>query len=273
MTSSSRYILVYDVEGREAVLLNSVDVIKVFDIGNDVYFADVADSGEVAVLTHAVSTPSVVIAYDDSFNECFRWTSADKYTSQIEILDGEDKIVIASFNSETGEMRTYLSVYDLKSGETVSSQIYESVTVLDLVENKEGFVAVCTDKLLFFDKNGTEIANVSLNRYGVGIRNVSVSDSYVALNMIMSDYADGGNILVFNNVGELCFENFCKYSVTAFKCTDKTVYTVMHGELNTVDISSGKIETDKLDKEYTKISVFDNGGIILSSKYDTVIYR
>lgn len=160
-----RNILVYDIAGNEISIFNSFSRVYTQKFPYSVKNGCINDSG-FAIVTNEKTYRSGVIVYNSNYEEVFRWMSADRYVTSVDLADDCSKIVTTSITSKNGSFNTLLSITDIKTGD-----IIYSCEVQDELALKVGFsgdamgVCLITDSMLhFYDSKLTVINSFKYNQ-------------------------------------------------------------------------------------------------------------
>ena len=272
MSASDRYVVVYGIDENYLTVYNAIDTVKEMTFDSSIYIADINNAGNLAVLTHAASTPSLVSVYDKTFEEVFQWTSADKYTVCLELTD-HNTVIIASVNSVGGDMVTYLNLYDVNVTSPLNSLSFDDTVPLKINPTKNGFNLVCNDKIMFFDSNGAQVATSLLTSYGMNVTKIASNGTYTAVNVSLTSGIEKSSTLVFDENGTLICKHQSDSSITDIAMSDDEFFVLYPDKLLSIDVKTGKTNEDLLNDTYRRILVYAGNRVLLVSDYQTVSFK
>ncbi len=272
LVTSEKYMLIYDLGGTSVQLYNTVDLVYEKDFDNSVYTADINKNGIYAILTHDVSSASELIVYEKDFSEIFRWTSADKYTTSVKMLDDNDHIAVASFNSDAGEPTVYLNIFSINTGKA-KSYTYKDTLPMKVGKTDSGCYLVCSDRIVFFDKNGNELCVNEFMEYGDIIADIADCPNAVAVSLTETETTDLSTILVYNSAGKRIYSGREDYEVSAIACDGNNVFYIVEDSLATVNTADGGVKKVLLSGDYSDIITYKNGKLLLVSGTDIRISK
>ena len=122
---SGKYILVYDLGGKELRLYNSFSRQWRAAFDYPIFCADASDSGRIAVATSEKNYHSAVLVYDSAHDQIFKWLSADKYVSDVSLSDdSSDRLAVAALRASGGDFLAELLVFSTSSKEPILTGSY-----------------------------------------------------------------------------------------------------------------------------------------------------
>lgn len=180
MTSSDKYLLVYDMGGVSYSIYNSLTKITSRKTEKEIIGADMSDSGDFIITTRSDSGKFVVEYYNSAFKRKMS-IHKDKYVLDAAISRDGNRIAIASATEGSISLGFELSVCEAGKSEPAFTQNFENDVPLMVEYTKEGtLIALSENKISFYDSS----------------LNVINSTDIKGMTPAFSDVSDGGAILV-----------------------------------------------------------------------------
>ena len=191
------YLMVYDKEGKNYFICNSVAVLKEDETERTIYDADMSDQGSYLLVSSSGQHLSVISVYNRSFN--LRATlSFDRYPQKALLSEDGDRLLFLSYGTnDAGAIEGHVGFFDL-SGQTTektADHVYDSVP-LACVLNGRGAAVLFADRVIFYDPNGAERSTFDMT--GKTPRAFALSDAHLALLFEGNDVLAENSVTVFD---------------------------------------------------------------------------
>lgn len=250
---SDKYILVYDLGGKELRLYNSFSRQWRTAFDYPLFCADASDSGRVAVATSEKNYHSAVLVFNSAHDQIFKWLSADKYVSDVSLSDdSSDRLAVAALRASSGDFLAELLVFSTASKEPIVSGSYAGEMPLK--------TWVCSDRARLL----TDRALRALRTDGTVQSVVFPSDKQLLMYSFFDSFSAvvlGDNtvgvhqqILVFRDSGEYSFFGFDKQIVSLCADSDR-LFVLFSDSIVCLDTVSGKAEEFELNAEFSAFGV------------------
>lgn len=191
--SQSR-ILLYDRGGTILTVYGKGSEIfkKIYDY--PIFTAALSKYGELAVVTGSQQHAGEITVYTSSFEEKFKWYSADDYITQVTLSPLGDLLAFGSMGTRGGVLVSTVRLFGFQSEEALMSAEYEDAGIYSVRFKGDGSLHVITSRFVAaLDAKGKETG-----RYSFGNAPLSY----------FSDESASGTVLILGNprkngVGEL----------------------------------------------------------------------
>lgn len=115
LVSSKRYVLLYDVGGKQFSLYNSFSQVRDDKLDYSIYGASLADTGDFALITRGEKYDSVVRVYKQN-GDVFDYNFRDGYVTSISLSEDGKRLAVALSFARGSDYQTEIRVY--KVGES-----------------------------------------------------------------------------------------------------------------------------------------------------------
>lgn len=154
--TSDRYLLAYDLGGTKYSIYTNLTRIMNGESEAAVENASVANNGAYLLVKRARDAKYTVSLYDSSFRNRVNYYKS-RFVSDAVITPSGDRIVIASVDNEGAVFTSKVEVYDFAAEEPMKTFTGAGYLPIGLYTFTDGgFVLICDDRLIFFDKDGNE---------------------------------------------------------------------------------------------------------------------
>lgn len=224
LCSGEDYILVYDREGKNYLVCNSVTSLYEGNEDYPIYMADIANDGSYAIMTGSSSYLSVIKVYNRSF-KLKKELKVERLPLSLSISPDGGKLMFLSCTAgKKGLPEGHVTLYELgEKTETGYDLRFDEVPLFGAIGKDGGATVLFADCVRFFDKSGTETGSVSFEE---GIPALFAEDSErlaVALetDKVLSEY----RILVFDTGNGTEYDSFdCKGRIEKLFAAEDSVF-------------------------------------------------
>nr|MBQ4319136.1 hypothetical protein [Clostridia bacterium] len=108
-----------------------------------------------------------------------------------------------------------------------------------------GYSAVCSDRLLFFDKDDNKLADVSYE--GSIPTNFLISDKYTAIVFNENAVGSRSNIIIYTNDGNEQYSCGLDGRIIDIKADEKYVYILFEDSIARIDPTAGRVDRANLE--------------------------
>ncbi|MBQ8911524.1 MAG: hypothetical protein IJY89_03035 [Clostridia bacterium] len=161
LDAGQKYVMVYDREGHEYIVCNSISLLYSGKESNPVYCADLCDEGSFLVVTMSSGYRSLIKVYNKGFN-LQREVPVDRHPLTARLSpDGKTMLFLSYATNDNGALEGFVNLYDLTDKTSlICENVYKSVPLYGSVTN-EGAVVVFSEGVRFFDRMGRQRAFLS----------------------------------------------------------------------------------------------------------------
>ncbi len=203
ISSSAKYLLLYDVGGDTYSVYNQLTKIIERNSSQKIVTGDIADDGSLIIVTRSRETKYVVELYNSAFNKSMS-IYKENYVLGAAISPDGEYIVIASGVPSDTDIGCELSIIKKGSDKPLYTTSYTHTMPLEIETVSEGFMLLCDNGFYCFDYSGEMIS----------------SYSFSGMNLRYADMSPYGAV-VLGSVNALGSENRC----VVFDGNGQTVYT------------------------------------------------
>jgi len=212
LAESDKYLMVYDVGGRNYAIYNQLTEIISRETSGDIVAGDVADDGSFVVASRSRETRYVVDLYNSAFTKVMSIYKENYVLDTALSPDGKLVVICSAVPSDT-DFNCEVEICRRGQSDPVSITNYEQTMPLDIYTIENGFVLLCDNGLYFFDYSGNIISGTSFS--GMSLKYADISDSTAAV-VCSSNALDTKNrIMAFDSAsGEVIYDETVNYRVT-----------------------------------------------------------
>ncbi|MBP3320836.1 MAG: hypothetical protein J6M12_00630 [Clostridia bacterium] len=239
LDSGEKYILVYDKEGYEYKVCNSISLLFSGKEEGAIHYADLCDEGSFLMVTGSSAYRSVIKVYNRSFN-LQRELTVDRYPLSANLSpNGKMLLFLSCTTGEDGSIKGYVNLYDLKEKtELLLEQDYDRIPLYG-VPTDEGAAVVFSDGVRFYDKEGRERSFFSFD--GKSLYRHAASDRMLGLAFEENNVAGEYTVMALDlQGGELLFEGSHRGRIRDLFVCGKTVFVSDDGNTVSIDCESGE---------------------------------
>ncbi|MBR2615260.1 MAG: hypothetical protein IKC69_01110, partial [Clostridia bacterium] len=150
-----RYLAVYDLGGYQVRLYNSFSLLFEKSFDYPVQSVSVNSDGSFCVATSEKSFHAAVYVYNRDFEEVRRWSSADKFVTEVHLSD-RDVLTLSTVRAEEGSLVGEILSFKLGETEPLSSYTYLDQMPLSFSVDGEN-VLLLTDENIMNIEKGKEV--------------------------------------------------------------------------------------------------------------------
>ncbi len=159
--TGENYVMVYDREGKDYLVCNSVAVLKEESFERAIYSADMSDRGNYLLLSSSAQYLSIIKVYNRSFN-LTKELKIDRYPLHATLSEEADRMMFLSYRTaDSGALEGHVSFYDFtEKTELVADCVYNQIPLMGRMTG-EGAAVVFEDRVVLYDLKGREARTVS----------------------------------------------------------------------------------------------------------------
>lgn len=263
LLSSDKYLIACDLGSAEYSVYNSITRVSGGEAPGTIEGADVNDRGDHLLVCRSDETKYVVYVYNSSFKNTAKYYK-NKYVICAAVGKKSRDTVICSVELASGNVSCEIEFYKEGADSPTASYTESGVFPLKCGTWKDGaFYAVCTDRILFFDKNGALVKSVAATGYGYS--SVSADESTLTVSADNDALGEKSSIFVFDTTGELLYNVVVDGSVCSVSSFGGVLYALAGGSAYRIPYSgdgAGHIDT---------VDVPEDSDVILADGVSAVI--
>lgn len=154
LVTSGRYLLAYNLGGREFGLYNSFTSVKQASVSQNIRGAAICNKGYYCLITDGEESESQVLLYNDSHRMISRY-SLQEYTVCADIRDDGKEMVIVSVSAQNGRMMTHVSLVTPGATEWGASWTIPDAYAVQCHYTSDGnLLLLATNAVYWFDASG-----------------------------------------------------------------------------------------------------------------------
>ncbi len=241
ITISDTRALIYDQGGTTVYIYNLGGKLHTIETDYEIITASISRDADFAVATHSDRYASVTTVYDKNAKKLFTWNSAKDMITNILVDTKGKKLAVTTLNADSGQFDTKLSVFEIKSGNTVYSTNLEGSIPLSLVNTGSGFSLICNDKYRFCDWASSSSNEVTTSGEINMFRN---SKNGLLLVFNRANDRSDNTVILISKKGKKLSEFKINATITDIQYKDNRIYTVSDTTA-TVYAENGKILMSK----------------------------
>ena len=258
LVSSSRYVLLYDVGGKQFALYNSFSEVNGAKLEYSIYGASLANTGDFALITGSEKYSSVVRVYKQNGDK-YDYNFRDGYVSSISLSEDGTRLAIALSFAEGSGFRTEIRLYKVGSSDyqkstfTMNSIPYE----IKIVEGGN-IIAVGRDGVNAFSSSmtllGEYLSDSEIYLYHFGEDNIAV---------VSQTEKGNADILLFNKRAKVEKTIALKKSALDIAVADGYVFVQHLGGFERINISLGTSEEQEAVSGGFKMLVYGRDALVV----------
>lgn len=237
--TSDRYMLVYGTGGKSFSVYNLFTEVYSESTEYPIYGAAVADNGSFAVITGDNTHISAVKVYNRRFEEIMSLGRAS-YVVDVAISGSGDRLGVLSFAESDGVIQTRLYLSRIPSSEAYAEiKIDGAVPLYCAFTSTGNAIAVCTDRILTYDKNGNLIEEIPTVNAATqsALTDVAVGDFGCVA--VLSGY-EGSEVTVIDKHGRAVYNQTVEDVIISVEGYGECVFLDTDKEIIRLDYGSGK---------------------------------
>ena len=215
-----------------------------------------------AVVTKSLEYQSEVNLYDHNFTLLTRILK-DKYVMGVGISDDASEILVMSVYSENGSYSTEIMTLEPYSN-TAKSTVTRagSMAILGGYHADGSYTVLCSDALLFFDKDDNLIEEFSLG--AITPTKCIISDNCTILAYNENIVGSATKVMVFVPEGEEMTSLVLEEKLIDVACENNTAYMLCNEKLIKLDIKSQKTEIGSIEGGGSAVFAADSSTVLVS---------
>ncbi len=143
--TSSKRVLVYDNGGSDFKVYNRSGEVYSNNVGSQIIYAEIADNGNVAVITQTEKYVACLTVYDSNGSEIYRWSCGQRIMN-INFTSGGAGCYVSAFSSEDGQI--YSQIYHVEFDKTEDLMVSDKIDslIIDSYVNNNGKIWAVGDE-------------------------------------------------------------------------------------------------------------------------------
>ena len=258
LVSSSRYVLLYDVGGKQFALYNSFSEVNDAKLEYSIYGASLANTGDFALITGGEKYSSVVRVYKQNGDK-YDYNFRDGYVSSISLSEDGTRLALALSFAEGSGFRTEIRLYKVGSSDyqkstfTMNSIPYEIKIVEGgniIAVGREGVNAFSSSMTLL----GEYLSDSEIYLYHFGEDNIGV---------VSQTEKGNADILLLNKRAKVEKTIALEKSALDIAVADGYVFVQHLGGFERINISLGTSEEQEAVSGGFKMLVYDRDALVV----------
>ncbi len=262
LITSGKYMLTYDIGGYSFDLFNNFSRLAGETFDYPISTAAVSREGMYAVVTKSLEYQSQVNLYDHNFTLLTRILK-DKYVMGVGISDDASEILVMSVYSENGIYNTEIMTLEPYSNTAKSTYTRAgSMAILGGYHSDGSYTVLCSDALLFFDKDDNLV-----EEYPIGVITPTkciVSDGCTILAYNENIVGSTTEIILFSTDGSQITTLELDDKLIDIDCASNDVYMLCNDDLIHLDINDLKTKKSSLEGGGSAVFIADNDTVLVS---------
>jgi len=178
LSASDRYVLLYDVGGKQLSLYNSFSKLSEKILDYPIYGADISDNGNFAVITKSEDYDSVVKVYQQN-GKSYDYNFSRGRISSVSLSENGLKLAVLMLHSDSDELYTEIRVYTLGKSNYESARLSFSGVPYEVRFLQNGsLIAVGERGVNTFNSNltltGEYLTDSEIYSYAFGKDNIAI---------------------------------------------------------------------------------------------------
>lgn len=212
LAESDKYLMVYDVGGRNYAIYNQLTEIISRETDGDIVAGDVADDGSFIVASRSRETRYVVELYNSAFKKVMGIYKENYILDAALSPDGKLVVICSAVPSDT-DFNCEVEICRRGQADPVSITTYQQTMPLDIYTMENGFVLLCDNGLYFFDYNGNIKSGTNFS--GMSLKYADISDAAAAVVCSSNALGTKNRIMAFDSAsGTVIYDETVNYRVT-----------------------------------------------------------
>ena len=235
---SATRAMVFEQGGNEALIFDLKGLKTTAKTEKSIITGAVSDSGRYALVTLSDKYASAVTVYDKKDNAVYEWYSAENTVNNVAVSPNGKKIAVSSFNANSGQFNTTLSVLNFKSADPEFSETFNNLLIYNIDSSFKSGFTVITENNIKFIKWHKYKQETYKNDYSASVFRTGPNGCVAVFNR-ESDKTDN-RIAVFSKSGKLTAEFNYKGIVSDIAVRGNHIYCMSDTEIFLLD-KSGKV--------------------------------
>lgn len=235
---SATRAMVFEQGGNEALIFDLKGLKTTAKTEKSIITGAVSDSGRYALVTLSDKYASAVTVYDKKDNAVYEWYSAENTVNNVAVSPNGKKIAVSSFNANSGQFNTTLSVLNFKSADPEFSETFNNLLIYNIDSSFKSGFTVITENNIRFIKWHKYKQETYKNDYSTSVFRTGPNGCVAVFNR-ESDKTDN-RIAVFSKSGKLTAEFNYTGIVSDIAVRGNHIYCMSDTEIFLLD-KSGKV--------------------------------
>ena len=235
---SATRAMVFEQGGNEALIFDLNGLKTTAKTEKSIITGAVSDSGRYALVTLSDKYASAVTVYDKKDNAVYEWYSAENTVNNVAVSPNGKKIAVSSFNANSGQFNSTLSVLNFKSADPEFSETFNNLLIYNIDSSFKSGFTVITENNIKFIKWHKYKQETYKNDYSASVFRTGPNGCVAVFNR-ESDKTDN-RIAVFSKSGKLTAEFNYKGIVSDIAVRGNHIYCMSDTEIFLLD-KSGKV--------------------------------
>ncbi len=154
MHKNGKFIALADTSSTEITVLKGNSVYYEVKVPQNVKRVSVNKKGYITVLSGETGYKSVVMVFDNTGTEKYRWYSDESYAIDAKLSDNSKLLAVASVKMEGNKLNTIVEQYKIKEENVLSSVLLEDLVPYSITFNGSKVVLVGDKKAYTVSKGG-----------------------------------------------------------------------------------------------------------------------
>lgn len=272
LSVGERYFAVYDMGGKYIAVYNSFSKLWETTLNYPIYDVALDDKGNISVATTIDGHASALMAWDNRFEERFKWSSVDKYTLCTDIhSDGSSMIMAAGALKSTadGDMLSSVITFSADSKEPLYVCDFASEMVVATKFNGEGNLVCLTDiAVRTLSPEGELLSEYLFN--SKALRKFEVCDEWTVL--LLNENLAGRNhrMIIFDANGDTYMEKVINSEITDVCISKSHAFLLGVEDIIVADLSEKEMISYDSERSYRSVELIDRENIYLV--YDSMAF-
>ena len=246
--TDGKYSLIYDRGGREVRLFSNSTLVMKEALDSALTAARINKYGELIAVTGATGYKSKVTVYNENHDEIYRWRSAERYVSAVDLADSGKEFVAVSLSTDEGDIISRISFCDVTSEQPVAYVDLPGVLISDICYKKDGTVTAVGDSAVYaFSASGKLLNTFSFS--GRVLQNFDASpDKATALVLNRHTFGSGTNLVLLDTNAKAICDLYVGSDVTELSAGNQRVLMLSGDEIlvySSLGEALGKVEAPR----------------------------
>ncbi len=244
LLTSDKYMLTYALGEYSYVINNSFSQLYGETYSYPITGADMSDSGRYLIVTRTLEYKGAVIVYDSSFNPIARILK-DKYIMDAVMTENGSEVLVVSVYNQNGEFMSEIMAMKPDTGEEIFAVKLEDCLAVQCAYNDSGFAVLCEDRLLFCDRRGKLLEQVS---FGGNLPTCCLlTDTYQTV--VFNENAVGSRSLVtvYSGSGTPVYRCALDGRIVDMESDEGSVYILFENAAARLDIGRQAVDSAELE--------------------------
>lgn len=255
--------LIYNNKNKKYIITNFSSTLYSGELENEILLGTISRSGHYAFATKSTGFETQVEVYNKNYKLKYKWFSANEPVSNILLSNNGKRLAVVTSSATNGEIKSTLYLLKYNSADPYFK--YElSDYVYELKSYQNGFVAILSDKAIYYSWNSGEKLSKTFEDEKI---------SFFKMN------PDGDNIIVTNNgiitnryklyyfkknkeIFSFEFNGF----ITDLSINDKKIYLLSNKKIIVLNKTGNQINLFELDNIVNYINLYNSKLIYINNE-------